>query len=262
MRGNHLYLAYIDESGKASKRDRTPIYVQAAFVILDYEWQSIDNAVNRLKTKWFPNLPPSDVELHAYELVNQKGKYKALGKTSSLKLLEEAYDLIVGINCTLLASVIHKKNLYKLKTQDEIELWSHRFLFERICKYLEKENETRIKANDTPHYGLLMIDSVNTKYDNTIRRKYHDFFHFGTHYEKNDYLIEDPLFVDSQYRNMSQLVDIVAYTVFRRTNNTTKQHNKWNIIDHTIEKGYQTLIPRFDKGPKGQILGCGIKHFP
>ena len=61
---------------------------------------------------------------------------------------------------------------------------------------------------------------------------------------------------------MSQLVDIVAYTVFRRTNNTTKKKSKWNVIDNTIEKGYQTLIPRFDKGPRGQILGCGIKHFP
>jgi hypothetical protein len=257
-----LYLAYIDESGKASKRDRTPIYVQAAFVILDSEWQLVDNATNTLKAKWFPSLPPSDIELHAYEIVNQKGLYKSLGQTNSLQLLKEIYELITNINCTLLASVIHKGKLYKLKTEDEISLWSHRFLFERICKYIEKENENRINVNESPHHGILLLDSVNPRYDNTIRRKYHGFCHSGTYYQQNEYLIEDPLFVDSQYRNMSQLVDIVAYTVYRRTNITTKPSSKWNDTDKAIENGYQTLIPRFDKDSKGRLLGCGIKHFP
>ena len=255
-----LYLIYIDESGKANKKDQTPLYVQAAFILLDDDWQSVDNSVNALKAKWFPSLPPSDVEFHAYEIVQQKGLYKSLGQAKSFSLLQDLYDLIAQTNCTLVASVIFKKRLWKLKTQDEIELWSHRFLFERVCKYLDKDNAKRIQRNESPHYGILLIDSVNSKYDNTIRRKYHSFFEWGTYFQSNTYLIEDPLFVDSQYRNMSQLVDLVAYTINRRTN--AKQKVNKSIIDQVAMKGYQTILPKFDKSVKGRFDGYGIKYFP
>ena len=38
----------------------------------------------------------------------------------------------------------------------------------------------------------------------------------GTKFEKNNYLIEDPLFVNSEYRHLSQLADCVAYCVKKR----------------------------------------------
>ena len=256
-----MYLIYIDESGKPALKDQTPLFVQAAFAIIDDDWQSVDNAVNGLKMKWFPDLPPSEVEFHAYEIVNQKRMYKSLGKDVSLLILEEIYELIANIDCTLLASVIHKRKLYKLKDQDVIELWSHRFLFERVCKFLDKENARRISSNESPQYGILLIDSINTRYNATIKRKYQNFFNKGTHFQQNEYLIEDPMFVDSQYRNMAQLVDVVAYTVNRRTNVISKTSNR-NQVDEVIKTGYQTILPKFDTGSSGTVDGCGIKHFP
>ncbi len=256
-----MYLVYVDESGKPSKKHGSRLFVQAAFILLDREWQSVDNAVNSLKMKWFPNLPPVEVEIHAYEVIQQKGIYKRLGRTNSLNLLENVFELISQINCTLIASVIHKHRLHTIKTRDEIELWSHRLLFERVCKFLEKENTKRTKANQPPEYGILLIDSVNTKYDNAVRRKYNGFFKDGTLYQTNQYLIEDPLFVNSQYRNMSQLVDVVAHLVNRHTN-LPQNKTQWNDVDRVIDKGFQVISHRFDRGGSRRLVGCGIKHFP
>ncbi len=257
-----MYLIYVDESGKPSMKHSSPLFVQAAFILLDDMWQSVDNAVNSLKMRWFPNLPPGDVEIHAYEVIQQKGIYKSLGKKKALKLLEEVFELISQIDCTLIASVIHKHKLRKIKNRDDIELWSHRLLFERVCKFLEKENDRRMRTNQPPEYGILLIDSVNTRYDNTVRRKYNEFFKYGTLYQTNEYLIEDPLFVNSQYRNMSQLVDVVAHLVNRYTIMRRKPKAQWSDIDYVIEKGFQILNQQFDRGKSGRLEGCGIKHFP
>jgi len=118
----------------------SPLFVQAAFILLDREWQSVDNAVNSLKAKWFLNLPPEDVEIHANEVIQQKGIYRSLGRKQSLELLEDVFELISQINCTLITSVIHKRKLHNIRDSKDIELWSHRLLFERICKFLKKEN--------------------------------------------------------------------------------------------------------------------------
>lgn len=218
--------------------------------------------MNSLKAKWFPHIEPSNIELHAWHIINQKGIFKLLGRKKSLDLLEESFHLIAQIDCTFVASVIHKSRCYSRLSTDDIEIWSHRLLFERICKYLAKENAKRISANQTPEVGILLIDSIETKYDNKIRRIYRDYLRTGTYYITNQYLIEDPLFVDSQYRNMSQIVDIVAHLVNRYTNLKTKPKATWNDIDDVIARGYQIVKSRFDTCPNGQIFGCGIKHFP
>ncbi len=176
--------------------------------------------------------------------------------------MEESFHLIAQIDCTLVASVIHKSRCFSRLSTDDIELWSHRLLFERVCKYLEKENAKKISANQTPEFGILLIDSIETKYDNLVRSKYKRFLRTGTHYIDNKYLIEDPLFVNSQYRNMSQIVDIVAHLVNRHTNLKTKSKAAWNDIDAVIERGFKIVYPRFDTGPTGKVLGSGIKHFP
>ncbi|RLI48839.1 MAG: hypothetical protein DRO73_08135 [Candidatus Thorarchaeota archaeon] len=257
-----MYLVYVDESGKPSMKHSSPLFVQAAFILLDSEWQSVDNAVNSLKAKWFPNLPPEDVEIHAYEVIQQKGVYRSLGREKSLKLLENVFELIAKINCTLIASVIHKRKLWKIKDREGVELWSHRLLFERVCKFLEKENNRRMSMNQPPEYGILLIDSVNTRYDNAVRRKYSEFFKHGTLYQTNEDLIENPLFVNSQYRNMSQLVDVVAHMVNRYTNLRGKPQEKWNDVDYVIERGFRVIQQRFDTDESGKLKGCGIKHFP
>jgi len=96
--------------------------------------------------------------------------------------------------------------------QFDIEEWGHRLIIERIEKYLEKVN----KNNKTDQYGLMIEDTVSPKNDEMIRNKVHIIMADGTMYSKINYLIEDPLFTDSKWRNLSQLVDCVAYCIRRK----------------------------------------------
>lgn len=63
--------------------------------------------------------------------------------------------------------------------------------------------------------GIMLVDSINPKYDNKIRMKIRTLFMTGSKYQKNNYLIEDPVFTDSSYRHMSQMVDCIAYCIRR-----------------------------------------------
>lgn len=254
-----MFLSYIDESGKASRRHKSKLFVQAAFIINEDQWQFVDNEVNNLKTNFFPNLKPEDIELHAYEITSQKRVYRTLGQAKSLSLLEDIFDLIGTIDCTLIGIVVDKTRCFAYV---DIDLWSHRLLFERLCKYLEKANSKRINAGLPPEYGLLLIDSVQTVFDNAVRRKYKRFFSHGTYYLQNSYLIEDPLFVNSYYRNMSQLVDNVAYCLRRHFESRSLPSSQRTVIDDVVKEGLQSIKPRFDTCASGKIMGCGIKIFP
>ena len=102
-----------------------------------------------------------------------------------------------------------------------------------------------------------MIDSVNPKYDNKIRVKVRYLFENGTRYEKNRYLIEDPIFVDSSYRHLSQLVDCVAYCIRRNFRKAEADARECE----TFEAFFKTIEPKHLKsGSKSE--GYGLKIFP
>jgi len=165
--------------------------------------------VKRLKKKHFPNRDPRDVELHAIDILNHKKAFKSMTVPVRLEILTDVIDLITGIDCTII-SVLIKKDLIQNKKLDP-NMIAIEFLFERICYFLDVKNRDNVENGRFEEYGLMLFDSVNDKYDNKIRAKLRLLFESGTKFEKNNYLIEDPLFVNSEYRHLSQLADCVAY---------------------------------------------------
>ena len=77
---------------------------------------------------------------------------------------------------------------------------------------------------------------------------------------ENEYLIEDPVFIDSSNRIFIQLTDSIAYIVRRYIRKTIYGGN--NSIDLVCHSAFQIIKPKFDKSPYGKILGCGLKIFP
>ena len=161
-----------------------------------------------------------NVELHAKDIFHRKRLFSTLDTTQIFRLLDDIYTLISRINCVLIAVLIQKGRICKNKI--DLELWGYRLLFERLCKYLEMKNKELVDQGLRNEYGIMLIDSINDQYDTKLRRKLLSFLTTGT-YIKNKYLIEDPLFVKSHYRNMAQLTDLIAYCVRRnfRTGSTS-----------------------------------------
>ncbi len=75
----------------------------------------------------------------------------------------------------------------------------------------------------------------------------------------NKYLIEDPLFISSQYRNMTQLVDLIAFIVRRKYKTPV---NLDSVFNQNYLRYFETIKSKFDTNENGEIIGSGIKIFP
>jgi len=179
--------------------------------------------------------------------------FRAISRNEVWDLFTDVYNLISEIDCCLIASIIRKKEIYPNRKKDfDIQLWGYRLLIERIWKWFEKANLNSTDIN----YGILCIDSINSKKDDELRNKLRRFQNNGTYYQSNEFLIEDPFFVKSHFRNMSQLVDLVAYCVMKKHKLTKTAKDK------KFDPYFELIKPKFDTDEKGKLYGCGIKIFP
>lgn len=257
-----MYLIYIDESGKPNLQDPED-FVLGALIINENKWVIIDNQVRALKNHFFPTMDDSRIELHASEMINHEKVFQNLTNAQIFDILEACYNLISNIDCCLIASVIRKDKIYsQIRSSsginDWIEQWGHRILFERICLYLDKVNEEKVSIGIPIDYGIMLIDSVNRRYDQLLRKKILELFEKGTYYIQNKYLIEDPLFISSQYRNLTQLVDLVSFIVRRRYRNNSSN----SFFNQKYLQYFNLIENKFDTDEDGTIEGCGIKFFP
>lgn len=253
-----MYIAYIDASGRPTKADKqTKSYVLACLIAHEQQWQYIDNKVNEIKLKHFPRLPPEDIELHAKDMLNREDMFKRLNWDEIYAIFEDIFDFLADkkTDICIISIVIRKQKMY---TGKDIEKWAYRLLVERVNKFLEKNNETAILAGMGIQYGIMIIDSCGFTPDSRLRKKITKMLKKGTHYSNLKYLIEDPLFTDSKWRNLSQLVDCVAYAVRKHFRNPARP----SFHDKNWEKYFQTIYDKFDTNENGQVEGCGLKVFP
>lgn len=252
-----MYIAYIDASGRPFKDKQEKSFVLACLIAHEQQWQYIDNKVKEIKLKHFPNLPDEEIELHAKDMLNRQDVFKRLNWDEIYAIFDDVFGFVSDdkTDICIIAVVIIKGKMYKGK---DIEKWAYRMLVERINKFLEKNNGTRILAGMGLEYGIMIIDSCGLKADTKLRKKIAGMLREGTYYSDLEYLIEDPLFTDSKWRHLSQLVDCIAYAVRKHFRNPPKP----SFHDENWEKYFQIISNKFDTDEKGAIEGCGVKVFP
>jgi len=253
-----MYIAYIDASGRPSKVDKQEKnFALASLIAHEQQWQYIDNKVREIKIKHFPRLNPEDIELHAKDILNRKGVFKRLDWDEIYAIFDDVFAFIsdADTDICIIAVVILKERMFRGK---DIEKWAYRLLVERINTFLDKNNETRILASMAPEFGIMIIDSCGFKRDARLRKKITGMLKSGTHYSDLKYLIEDPLFTDSKWRILSQLVDCVAYAIRKHFRNPPKP----SFHDKNWEKYFKLINNKFDTDESGRIDGCGLKVFP
>ncbi|HMK95639.1 MAG TPA: DUF3800 domain-containing protein [Candidatus Limnocylindrales bacterium] len=253
-----MYIAYIDGSGRPEK-DLEPkeSFVLACVIAHESQWQYIDNKVNEIKLIHFPNLPVEDIEFHAKDMLNREGVFKRLAWDEIYAIFTSIFEFLreEKTDICIISTVIMKQKMYDGK---DIETWAYRLLVERINKLLEKNNNKAVLAGMAPQYGIMIIDSCGIRQDIKLRKKITEMLKRGTYYSKLAYLIEDPLFTDSKWRNLSQLTDCIAYAVRKHFRNPPTP----SFHDINWENYYQLLRNKFDKDEQGRVNGCGIKVFP
>jgi hypothetical protein len=248
-----MFLSYIDASGRPYGDEEN--FVLATIISNEEDWQKIDNGVKLIKLKHFPSLPDEDIEFHAKDMVNHKGLFKQLPWNYIYSIIDDIFDLIsqTDIELRIIGVLIDKK---RLRRSIDIEIWAYRLLFERINKFLERKNTLLMSKQHPPQYCIMIMDSEGETKDRKLRKRLLTILRHGTLYSQLQYLIEDPLFTDSKWRNLLQLVDVVAYCIRKkyRANTTSFQTQKW-------ESFYAKMEPKLDS-PFGSYHGHGLKIFP
>lgn len=172
-----------------------------------------------------------------------------------LAIFTEALTIISEADCTVSAVLIRKDEIEDSGL--EIDMVALELLFERLCIFHDAANVENRTIGRDEQYGILMIDSVNPNYDNKTRAKVRFLFKNGTRHVKNHYLIEDPIFVDSSYRHLSQLVDCVAYCI-RRNFRKSKVDERER---ETFESFFNLIEPKLLKNGDN-TEDCGLEIFP
>lgn len=254
-----MYLIYLDSSGSPLIKEPED-YVLSAIIVNESNWTMVDNKVKSIKLTHFPNIPDSKVEFHAKDMENNTGIYKNMTHNQILNIFDSIYGLFASqqypdFPASLISIVVQKGNLRKRDL--DLEVWAHRLIYERLNKFINKKNQLAISNGKYVEYGLMIEDTEGTKKDENLRNKLRRMLIEGTLYSTLDYLIEDPFFTDSKWRNLSQLVDCVAYCVRReyKLNQTQEKKKVW-------DRYFKIISNRFDKTVSGSYNGYGIKIFP
>lgn len=231
-------------------------YVVASIIANEADWYTIDNRVKRIKKKHFPFVPEQQVELHAKDMENNTGIFNGIPHEKILEIFDDVFDLVSqpDFPITIVAALIQKNRLRK-KTLD-LEEWGHRLLLERLNKFVEKQNSISLENGNSAQFGIIIEDTEGEKKDEKLRNKMRTMLTRGTFYSNIEYLIEDPLFTNSKWRNLSQLTDCVAYCI--RRNYKIPQNPKKAAV---WQNYFNIMTPKLDDN-EGTYLGYGLKIFP
>ncbi|MBA4719163.1 MAG: DUF3800 domain-containing protein [Nitrosopumilus sp.] len=204
-----------------------------------------------IKKKEFPEYDPNEIELHVKDMLKRKKWLQNISREQIHQLLDKTFHFLSKpeTDYFIVASLIQKKLMYE---PTDIEKLAYQFLLERInngIKLLNKQNKTSEKCQ-------LYIDTEGRR-DQTISGKIKHELEDGEKYSNLELIKLDVYFMRSQYSNMLQITDCIAYAIrryWRENNNQNRYDQKWN--------DYYCLIePKFSKY-RGKFIGVGLKIFP
>lgn len=268
-----MYLIYVDESGTPVEYSKDPKHFSlTACIINEKDWEIINEEIVQLKRKYFPKYDPYNIELHAKLLFHKKGFFaRELKGNLNFDLLDDFYNIISQLPIIIITVIIVKKALEQKQRTSSFRVnytpfqLSWHYLIERLCKYLNKKNSEHFKSGTGNQFGILLIDNQsnsrqNRKVRNTIINylRVKNFIKIGKKFISTKFLLKDSHFLESEFYNLSQITDLVAYTVNRKHSS----QNKSSKIDQYNGKYYQMIEKLFDTDESGEIRGCGIKIYP
>ncbi|MDX2085192.1 MAG: DUF3800 domain-containing protein [Candidatus Melainabacteria bacterium] len=239
---NH-YMFYIDESFDQE------IHVLVAYGFLYKHWFNTHQAVIRAKQRVFPEKDAWKLEIKSnwLRIKAERDKRAYLKKLTpdELKVLTDAlYEVILenAFQKICLAAVLDvKTNQEQQRYPYEPELYTYKMLLSKVALFLKRNDATGILICDETKQSKLHIENLRNcndfdgEWDEDLRQR----------------IIENPLFVDSQYNNLIQLADLCAYNVFRVF--------KYNDPQYEYFQKIAPLIKNFGRAPRTESrLAIGV----
>ncbi len=204
-----MFFIYVDESGSSGFDPVQHFFVLSAIVVKADQCIPIQEKLKKLKQEF----SLGDIEIKGRDIEQAKNIFKHISAETRRGLVHRLFELLFAHAISLYSVVFSKeeKSIRRLSmSAEDIYHYTYKRLIDRIEDFLESKNED----------GILLIDSrassirSHLKDDRLIR------FHQGylsqlAKEEKQNRIVEYPLFVQSEFFAGAQLADLCAYHIFR-----------------------------------------------
>lgn len=238
------YLVFVDESGDHGLENidpQYPVFVLAFCIIPMTEYARV--VLPSIAEFKFRHFGHDQVILHERDIRKDAGDFSNLrDKTRKAGFIEELTAIIGSLEVTVIASAIRKDllvNRYRHPNNPyEIALG---FGLERVARWLAR----RGRQNTT-----IIVECRGKREDDELELEFRRVC-AGANY-KNETLSLEPRFVPKSANVPGlQIADLIARPIGRHILNPDQQNRAFDVIS-----------TKFDRSPKGDIRGWGLKVFP
>ena len=209
-----MFLFYIDESGEIAYNSGSKYFVFNALGINADNWKNINHKVNDLKTNIFKtnSAPILEIKSNWIRFPKERKKHKYLANLSSCELKQLScglMDIIVNNNCVLISTVINKDSLLEHygNNKPQPNIFAIQHLLDKISIFMA--------YNYPDKQAIVIMDKCSDNIEKILNRTHSLQVEEGYSWMGVKNIIENIMFVDSQYNNFIQLTDLCAYNINR-----------------------------------------------
>lgn len=209
-----MFLFYIDESGEIDYNSKTKYFVFNALGIDAKNWKLLNTEVNKLKYCIFdrPDAPILEIKSNWLRFPREREKHDYLASLSSddlKKLSLGMMDLIIKNELVLISIVVNKDSLLRHygMGKPSPNVFAIQYLLERISLYMH--------YNEPDKQAIVIMDKCSDNIEKMLNQTHTLQIKDGYSWTKNKSIIENLMFVDSQYNNFIQLTDLCSYSINR-----------------------------------------------
>ena len=217
------------------------------------------------------DLVPLDRTLYDFRIENDLNNLKDLRNSNILKkikieLTREIYEILEYYNVDLISVIIGNKTLNDITN---IYSGKHKEVQKRYepLKYLTERFYHHIDIRD--QYGQVYFDRVDNEVKKSLDAEFNDLitrkgfqFPYRNKYEFDQLIKPSLLFVESDYDEIMQASDLVAYAL-RNSLIVELSRNKFDKINTSQLPGNLDYLeiywPLFERSRYGNVKGYGIK---
>jgi len=237
-----MYLIYLDESGNSGtnlQETQQPVFVLCALVVPEPKWLTIETELQDSINRFFPSPRPEDFEVHANELVNPRGYFRAFPVKHRLAFLEDWMRIAARNDLKVIYRAIVKKRFARwLQTTfgAGVAINPHVAAFPLVAQVIN----TYLKSEPGMPLGILIADeNKDVAYDveKTIRILRGEPSHL-----RLSQIIEKGFFIESHKSLFLQLCDVCAFCARRLEEHKAGVPVKK--LDQTITPWVRPLIHR------------------
>jgi hypothetical protein len=231
-----MHLIYLDESGNTGTNlsdPQQPVFVLAALIVPEVVWLNLEKRLVESIQHYFPERP-HDFEVHANELLNPRGFFRAFPMDHRLDFYRSWLSIAASLQLRLVSRAIVKKRYaaWLLDTYGPgVVINPHNVAFVLTAQVV---NEFLRAVSGSP-LGILISDEnheVMPDIEKSIR-----LLRGEEGSLRLSQIVEKGFFIESQKSHILQLCDLCAYAIRRA------EEQK---IGHPVKPAEAAIIPLVD----------------